>query len=104
MPSIVPPDGVADLSEWHQLARLRDHLEPLCPCPTAAEDERSQEPGPRQECPIHGDGKTFVDYVQRLENLAMSARDLRAQNVYALNPERPVWRRFADAVNALDGA
>lgn len=40
----------------------------------------------------------------RLENLAMTARDLRAQNVYALNPDRPVWRRFADAVCALDSA
>jgi hypothetical protein len=59
-----------------ETARLRATLAllmPLCPCPTAAEDERSQEPGPRQECPIHGDGVTFVEYVGALENAARTA-------------------------------
>ncbi len=84
-----------------ELATLHAALAPLCPC----DPNPATTGGPQQDCPLHGDGVTFVDHVQRLENLAMAARDLRTQDVYyALNPERPVWRRFADAVTSLDGA
>lgn len=40
--------------------------------------------------------------IDRLRAVAEAARDLRAQNVYALTPERPVWRKFADALDALE--
>ena len=57
-----------------ELAELHRRLHPLCPCPTAAEDERSQNPGPCRECPTHGDGATFVARVWKLEAVAAWAR------------------------------
>ena len=46
--------------EQDRLARLA----PLCECVDA----------PQQECPIHGDGVTFVAHVQALEAVAVVAR------------------------------
>jgi hypothetical protein len=76
----------------------------LCPCPTAAEDERSQEPGPRQGCPIHGDGETFVAYVKALEAVHVAALE---HLLVSDSDDAPTeWRALDDALDsdALDGA
>lgn len=45
-----------------ELQQLTKNLSPLCPCST----DPSYIDGPQQECPIHGDGDTFVAEVQQL--------------------------------------
>lgn len=55
----------ADHAE-RRLTDLNRALDPLCPCST---DPNSTSFGPLQECPVHGDGTTFVEYVQRLERV-----------------------------------
>lgn len=44
-------------------------LAPLCPC-----QHNGASLDPEQDCPIHGDGDTFVDYVRKLEALMHAAR------------------------------
>lgn len=56
--------------------RLADALEPLCPCPDA-------EGGPEQDCPLHGDGRTFVLDHRRLQNIAAAARGV----AFVVTPE-----------------
>lgn len=43
---------------------LERSLAPLCPC---SQDPSSASYGPQQECPLHGDGRTFVERVRHLE-------------------------------------
>lgn len=46
-----------------ELARLERELLPLCPC---AAPNPSSTDGPERDCPIHGDGTTFVGQVRAL--------------------------------------
>lgn len=48
------------LSAMHYLRNTADGLMPLCPCDLNPETSD----GPQQECPVHGDGATFVEDVQ----------------------------------------
>lgn len=47
-----------------ELQALTKKLSPLCPCVLSSGDPRG--PEQHQECPIHGDGATFVAEVQQL--------------------------------------
>lgn len=49
-------------------AALQLQFEPLCPC-----QHNGASLDPKQGCPIHGDGVTFVEYVGALENAAKVA-------------------------------
>lgn len=46
------------------------HLAALCPCDL----NPSTTDGPQQECPVHGDGVTFVDELTRLRGVERRAR------------------------------
>jgi hypothetical protein len=56
-------------SQADQWAYVQTQLAPLCPC----DSNPSTSDGPQQECPIHGDGASFVGYVQALERAAIDA-------------------------------
>lgn len=61
-------------------------LSRLCPC--VVDDEQ------RQECPVHGDGETFVRLVQYLasvERLARRARVRAPLGSMASTPFRDLW-------------
>lgn len=47
-----------------RLQALHRALEPLCPCDL----NTSTTDGPQQECPLHGDGVTFVEWVTEMQN------------------------------------
>jgi hypothetical protein len=49
--------------------RIPRQLSALCPCITSGPDVD----GPAQECPVHGDGETFVAEVQRLRQVEHAA-------------------------------
>lgn len=57
---------------------VQTQLAPLCPCGVDGPNPERQ-----QECPLHGDGETFVRYVQALEAAARVA--------YGNNALRIVW-------------
>jgi len=82
-----------------------DALLPLCPC---AAGNPADWDGPQRECPVHGDGETFVAYVQALEALLYAGRGWRTRVVVdhrtppaAMGTETIELLR---AVGALDGA
>lgn len=51
---------------WHDVT---SGLRPLCPCGS----NPATFDGPQRECVLHGDGATFVAYVQALEAVAKAA-------------------------------
>lgn len=51
--------------ELRQLRSMERGLMPLCPCIT----DPSMSDGPQQECPVHGDGDTFVSEVKGLRSV-----------------------------------
>lgn len=52
-----------------RLDQLLSMLNQLCPCDT----NPATTDGPMQECPIHGDGTTFVSDVRWLEHIRVAA-------------------------------
>lgn len=66
-----------------QWGYVETQLAPLCPC----DSNPSTSDGPQQECPLHGDGTTFVRYVQALEAAARVA--------YGDNALRIVWEEVS---------
>lgn len=90
-----------------QLTAVTTGLEPLCPCAPG----HPNNDGPQRECPIHGDGETFVAYVQALEALLRAGRGwssrvtvIRRTPTAAMSTEAIELLRAVDAVDALDGA
>jgi hypothetical protein len=67
-------------------------LAPLCPC---SYDSNSTAYGPQRECPLHGDGETFVRHVQEQEGELVQARgyisDLESRDVERENLRRMLW-------------
>ena len=51
--------------ELRQLRAMERGLMPLCPCIS----DPSMSDGPQQECPVHGDGDTFVGEVKGLRSV-----------------------------------
>lgn len=78
--------------------RLTEVLGPLCPCGPSSPDTQ----GPLQECPLHGDGTTFVAWVNWLEHLLRRAKD------YCETPPLPqealgnLYERLCKAVVACE--
>lgn len=58
-----------------QAAAQLDSLVLLCPC----DDELSDPGDAHPDCPIHGDGETFVDQVRKLRAVAVAARGVRGR-------------------------
>lgn len=87
--------GLLDAREQRALAaeedtaRLHQQLAPLCPCDPNPETTD----GPQRECPLHGDGVTFVAHVRLLEALLAAA--------YAYIPEVESGERFGDLFDAV---
>lgn len=83
-----------------QLENLRKAFAPLCPCDLNPETTD----GPQQECPIHGDGVTFVEGVRGAARVVAAARAW----VRHMGTSRDVCSGVAAdliaAVDALDGA
>lgn len=75
-------------------AGLHQRLSPLCPCVDA----------PMQECPLHGDGETFVAYVQNLEALASRARTWVANLPNRERVTAPAALALIAAVDEMGGA
>jgi hypothetical protein len=70
-----------------------DQLAPLCPCGHGPEDYD----GPQQDCPIHGDGSTFVDLCRWRDRVVGGAHALLG----ALDTNRPDVVTDVPAVNRL---
>lgn len=68
-------------------------LAPLCPC---SYNPNSTAYGPQRECPLHGDGETFVRWVQEQEGELVQARgyisDLERRDVEHENLQRMLWQ------------
>lgn len=80
-----------------ELQQLTKNLSPLCPCPSSHEAEFGlvEDPGPQQECPIHGDGDTFVTYVHQLEaELAVVKQALRGTGAVARGAEQDAFEAW----------
>lgn len=67
--SSVEGHWVALEAENERLYQETQRLVPLCPCKHSGANMDVE-----QECPVHGDGTTFVNHVQRLEATAQAAR------------------------------
>ena len=79
------------------LARLM----PLCAC----DFNPATTDGPQRECPVHGDGETFVKHVQRLERLLVAALAFREDRTgQMIHPQSPAMVGLRAALGALDGA
>lgn len=75
--------------------RLQELLAPLCPCGPASPDTQ----GPLQECPLHGDGTTFVTRQRWLEHLFDRAKEYC--ETPALSDEAAADPRVVDPLPAL---
>jgi hypothetical protein len=64
--------AVASMCNFPSHTDALNRLRPLCSCDLNPETTD----GPSQECPIDGDGITFVDYVRRLERVGEAAAAL----------------------------
>lgn len=65
--------AVAGMCNFPTHTDVLNRLRPLCPCDMNPETTD----GPSQECPIDGDGITFVNYVRELEAGAGQTGEVR---------------------------
>lgn len=56
-------------AELTRLRAIAEQLRPLCMCDTGPDTD-----GPEQDCPLHGDGVTFVADVRWLQAIEHAAR------------------------------
>lgn len=78
-----------------------DQLKPLCPCHRGNPEE--DEDGPQQECPIHGDGTTFVALCRWRDAVVAATHavnDTVADAPGLVVVQRPAWVRLRDLLNA----
>lgn len=98
---IAQATGPAQLDRRHDLRHVRtvvytgrgcqqvvDQLAPLCPCNTGPDTD-----GPEQDCPIHGDGRSFVDLCRW--------RDMIVGGAHALLATHDPSRRLSDDTAAV---
>lgn len=85
-----------------QLMAVTSSLAPLCACDRGVEGVET----PLQECPVHGDGVTFVAYVRALEAVAVAARafDKDMPAGVKIEPKSPAVLGLREALRKLDGA
>ena len=69
-----------------RLTELNRSLDPLCPCDVNPETTR----GPEQECPLHGDGVSFVQQV-RYERAELAQRRASVTTGGPPAPFTPGW-------------
>lgn len=63
--------AVASMCNFPNHSDALNRLSPLCPCDPNPETSD----GPQQECPVDGDGVTFVEEVRRLESVERAAQE-----------------------------
>lgn len=84
---------------------LVEQLMPLCPCRHNGANMDAE-----RDCPVHGDGVTFVAYVRGLEKVLHAARgwtvrlpiEVRQHPPAAMSPEAIDLMHAVAAVDALD--
>lgn len=91
--------GLLRVEAESNVDRLRQAFTPLCPCDLNPETTD----GPQQECPIHGDGITFVEDVQRDRAVVVAARQWVGHMGTSRDVCTGVAANLIAAVDALDG-